>query len=183
MAAYKKHQLLISKAKLHCLSIIISHASHFLTSRVQPTRLRVSYIREGWSIGNVQSWVSRIESSASGLYTQTQICGASCSTIYIVSLSEGVFWRKVNYKQGLFPFNMPKRDNVFLAECLYSYRGDLPKRFSKTTAEVWEKYSSSWHAFFKTDFLRAPLWRTFNRVDHLYISFLLHIKTRINVWH
>ena len=82
MAAYKKHQLLISKAKLHCLSIIISHASHFLTSRVQPTRLSVSlgyegtvkYLKRSYNLGSAVLKVPQLA------YTRRhKFCGASCS--------------------------------------------------------------------------------------------------------
>ena len=69
------------------------------------------------------------------MHVDTNFVGLPVQKIYIISLSEGVFERRKSTTNKAFSFNMPKRDNVFLAECRYSHRGDLPKRFSKTTAQ------------------------------------------------
>ena len=48
--------------------------------------------------------------------------GIDPEKLYRATLSEGVFERRKSTTSKAFSFNMPKRDNVFLAECRYSQR-------------------------------------------------------------
>lgn len=84
----------------------------------------MKYLKRSYNLGSavlkVCKWLMHVDTNFVGLPVQT---------IYIISLSEDVFERRKSTTSKAFSFNMPKRDNIFLAECLYSYKGDFPQRF------------------------------------------------------
>ena len=60
------------------------------------------------------------------------------------------FWATyVNRKWAFLSFNMPWRNQICIAKCLYSCRDDLPKNLFKMTAEESKKSSSAWRASLK----------------------------------
>lgn len=64
-------------------------------------------------------------------------------------------------KWGLFLFNLPKRYQNCTAEFPFTYKQDLPKNLSKTTAQRCKKPTSGWgaltYATQKTSFLKFPI--------------------------
>ena len=60
----------------------------------------------------------------------------------------------VNWKWAflIFPFNMPWRYQIFIEECLNSYRDNLPENYGKTTTGECEKSTSCWRALLKNVF-------------------------------